>query len=125
MAQQPSISLADVADETFLCYTHLRQYKDHEERLLEIFSHFGITKPRLKSVDDYGALYSYLKTGRGIAMVPRLSPAHVGSGMVMRPTKESAPILELSVEALWNDEYLQSSGRNFVKVMKEAARMLE
>jgi len=124
LAHQPSISLADVAEETFLCFTHLQKYKDHAERLQEIFSHFGFPTPRIKTVDDFGVLYAYLKTGQGITMVPRLSPTHVAPGMVMRPTKESAPILDLSVEALWNDEYLQTSGRNFVKVVKEAARML-
>jgi hypothetical protein len=45
--------------------------------------------------------------------------------MVIRPIKESAPLLDLPMEVLWNDEHLDKPGHRFVKVLKEFAWGLE
>jgi DNA-binding transcriptional LysR family regulator len=94
-ADRDQISLADLAEEPFICYPSHHRSVVHDA-VLDACQAAGFT-PRATEVAETSTLVSFVAAGLGVALVPASVQQLRIAGSVYRPLTGAAPTVELAV----------------------------
>lgn len=120
LARARSISLAELAKETLLCFTAKKGHPSiHAEIIREFFARRGFNPPALQVIDGVEPFRATLESGIGISLVAELGSLSQGQDMVVRPIKETGPDLFLELEAIWPTDQNSQLTANFVDVIRK------
>jgi DNA-binding transcriptional LysR family regulator len=116
LARKSSVSLAESADEPFLCIggsTH-----DLHQKIMEaIFASRKIRHRPFKRVNGFESLVALIAGGHGLSMLLAFPVSRGHDEIVFRPIKEDGEDLIVRLLAVWRKSGRSQLARNFVDVL--------
>ncbi len=119
-AQAPRISLADLAEEQFLCVGETERHNLHRQRIQTILANRGIKHRPLRRVNGFESLIAMIAGDQGISiMLPQVrNPENI----VFRRIKEEGDDLVVRLSAVWRQGMQSQLASNFVEVLRTVTK---
>lgn len=112
------VSLADLADETFICVAPSAHQDTHQKRMEEIFATRGIKHRPLKRVNSFESLVALVAGNHGVSMMLPVYMAGNRDGVVFRRIKEDGDDLTVRMSAMVQPGGRSQLATNFVEVLR-------
>ncbi len=115
-AKAARVSLADLADEQFLCVGETERHNLHRQRLQGIFAARGIKHRPLRRVNGYESLIAMIAGDQGLSII--LPVLRNAESIVFRRIKEDGDDLAVRLSAVWRQGTHSQLAANFVEVLR-------
>lgn len=122
LANQDSISLADLTGEKFFYYQPPGGCSGHRDRTIMTFEWLGLPVPTLEPAHDHASIEALVVAGHGVTLVQPRATLVANRESVILPIKEEVPSLVLSIAAGWNVGFPQESVMRFVEMLEQTLR---
>lgn len=115
LANQDSISLADIKNETMLCFGN--GPRSHREEVQRFITHAGFSLPKIRSFDGFDPLVTLVSAGQGITMLPLVLDL-TSQGIVNRPIDSESPFA-FKMWAVWQRDTPSLLVQHFIELLKQ------
>lgn len=117
-ARRPSLSLAELADETFLCVGDAGHHDLHQKFVDSIFATRGIRHRPIKRVNGFEALVALVAGGHGVSMLLPLNLARGKDPILFRRVQDTGDDMVVRLLAVWRKNGSSPLTQNFVDVLR-------
>lgn len=119
LAQKSSVSLAELADESFLCLGETAHHDLHQKLMDAILTARGIRHRPIKRVNGFESLVALVASGHGLSMLlPFPVSRSSNDGIIFRRIKEDGDDLVVRLLAVWRKKNGSQLAKNFVDVLR-------
>lgn len=119
-ARAARVSLAELADEQFLCIGETERHSLHRQRLQAIFAARGIKPRPMRRVNGYESLIAMVAGDQGLSiLLPELRNVE---NIVFRRIKEDGDDLVVRLSAVWRQGTHSQLAGNFVEVLRSVTK---
>lgn len=120
MASRTSLSLGELARETFLASAPSRSANDHVDVIQNVFRSRELDRPPIKAVDGLESLLALIAAGHGISLLPVALSVQRSLGLVAKLLNDGGADLAFSVWITWRRDDDSETIRNFVRLTQPA-----
>jgi len=120
-ARRPSVALAELADESFLCIGDDGHYNLHQKFMDAIFTARGIRHRPVKPVNGFEALVALVAGGHGVSMLLPLNLSRNNDAVLFRRIKEDGDDLVVRLLAVWRKNVRSQLTQNFVEALRSVS----
>jgi DNA-binding transcriptional LysR family regulator len=121
LAGSSDLSLADLADETFLCVCGPGSQQQHVEVTESILAARGIRHRPVKRVNGFEPLVALASGGHGVSLLLPFASSNKPDHLVFRPIRDEGDDLIISIVAVWWNRSRSKLVQNFISVIQEYA----
>lgn len=120
-ARRPSVSLAELADEPFLCIGDNGHHDLHQKFVESIFAARGIRHRPIKRVNGYEALVALVAGGHGVSMLLPLNLTRGKDAILFRRVQDAGDDMVVRLLAVWRKNGSSPLTQNFVDALRSGS----
>lgn len=117
LARQSRVSLAELADEQFLCIGESERHDLHRRRMESVFKQRGIRHRPFKRVNSFESLTALIAGDHGISLLLPFALTRGIDTIAFRRIAEDGDDLLVRIQAVWRKVEGPSLAKNFVQVL--------
>ncbi|GAB1488394.1 LysR family transcriptional regulator [Opitutaceae bacterium] len=117
LARKSRVSLAELADEQFLCIGESERHDLHRRRMEAVFKRRGIRHRPFRRVNSFESLTALIAGDHGISLLLPFALTRGIDTIVFRRISEDGDDLDVRIQAVWCKSEGPSLAKNFVQVL--------
>jgi len=118
LAAKKSITITELARDTFLCFSDNVHIGRHAAFINELFQKHSLKPAKLKPVNSIESLYAFVICNQGVTLGPKLYQVPPPLGIVERPIEVQKNDPKYQLRALWLKNETSAPVKNFIDALK-------